>query len=71
MVEIIYTLLIYKPRLELKMSDISCCFFFPQVIKDMTNGGADYCFECIGLASVMAEAFNSSRDVCSLFISLL
>ncbi|KAL5074921.1 hypothetical protein RYX36_013905 [Vicia faba] len=33
-----------------------------EVIKDMTNGGADYCFECIGLASLMAEAFNSSRD---------
>ncbi|KAK2391465.1 hypothetical protein P8452_28557 [Trifolium repens] len=33
-----------------------------EVIKDMTNGGADYCFECIGLASLMAEAFNSSRE---------
>ncbi|KAK8921623.1 Alcohol dehydrogenase-like 1 [Platanthera zijinensis] len=27
----------------------------------MTDGGADYCFECIGLASSMADAFNSSR----------
>ena len=35
----------------------------------MTNGGADYCFECIGLASLMAEAFNSSREVC--FLSAL
>ncbi|XP_058786346.1 alcohol dehydrogenase-like 2 [Vicia villosa] len=33
-----------------------------EVIKDMTNGGADYCFECIGLASLMTEAFNSSRE---------
>ncbi|XP_073224316.1 alcohol dehydrogenase-like 2 isoform X2 [Cicer arietinum] len=33
-----------------------------EVIKDMTDGGADYCFECIGLASLMAEAFNSSRE---------
>ncbi|RDX72119.1 Alcohol dehydrogenase-like 2, partial [Mucuna pruriens] len=33
-----------------------------EVIKEMTNGGADYCFECIGLASLMADAFNSSRD---------
>ncbi|XP_061353387.1 alcohol dehydrogenase-like 1 isoform X2 [Gastrolobium bilobum] len=33
-----------------------------EVIKEMTNGGADYCFECIGLASLMAEAHNSSRD---------
>ncbi|ESR47176.1 alcohol dehydrogenase-like 2 [Citrus sinensis] len=33
-----------------------------QVIKEMTDGGADYCFECIGLTSVMNDAFNSSRE---------
>ncbi|XP_020202126.1 alcohol dehydrogenase-like 2 [Cajanus cajan] len=33
-----------------------------EVIKEMTDGGAGYCFECIGLASLMADAFNSSRD---------
>ncbi|KAK1308154.1 Alcohol dehydrogenase-like 5 [Acorus calamus] len=32
-----------------------------EVIKEMTNGGADYTFECIGLASLMNEAFESSR----------
>ncbi|PVH65273.1 hypothetical protein PAHAL_2G451000 [Panicum hallii] len=33
-----------------------------EVIKEMTGGaGADYCFECIGSVSVMAEAFRSSR----------
>uniref|UniRef100_K4A1F5 Enoyl reductase (ER) domain-containing protein n=1 Tax=Setaria italica TaxID=4555 RepID=K4A1F5_SETIT len=33
-----------------------------EVIKEMTSGaGADYCFECIGSVSVMAEAFKSSR----------
>ncbi|XAR48544.1 Alcohol dehydrogenase [Bertholletia excelsa] len=32
-----------------------------QVIGEMTDGGADYSFECIGLASVMQDAFNSSR----------
>lgn len=32
-----------------------------EVIKEMTNGGADYCFECIGLASMMLEAYQSSR----------
>ena len=37
-----------------------------QVIKDLTDGGADYCFECIGLASVMQEAFSSCREVLSL-----
>ncbi|VAH43676.1 unnamed protein product [Triticum turgidum subsp. durum] len=35
-----------------------------EVIKEMTGGGADYCFECIGSTSVMAEAFQSSRKVC-------
>ncbi|KAK2995357.1 hypothetical protein RJ640_006577 [Escallonia rubra] len=32
-----------------------------EVIREMTDGGADYCFECIGLASVMQDAFNCSR----------
>ncbi|KAF5185319.1 alcohol dehydrogenase [Thalictrum thalictroides] len=35
-----------------------------EVIKELTNGGADYCFECIGLASLMDEAFKSSRQGC-------
>ncbi|KAK0576896.1 hypothetical protein LWI29_025025 [Acer saccharum] len=33
-----------------------------EVIKEMTDGGADYCFECIGLSSVMKDAFDSSRQ---------
>ncbi|KAJ9673897.1 hypothetical protein PVL29_023444 [Vitis rotundifolia] len=33
-----------------------------QVVKEMTDGGADYCFECIGLASLMKDAFNCSRE---------
>ena len=42
-----------------------CIFYLfdNQVIKELTNGGADYCFECIGMASVMQEAFRSSRQV--------
>ncbi|KAJ4879651.1 Uncharacterized protein Rs2_36705 [Raphanus sativus] len=32
-----------------------------QVIKEMTEGGVDYSFECIGLTSLMEEAFNSTR----------
>ncbi|KAG2320989.1 hypothetical protein Bca52824_014202 [Brassica carinata] len=32
-----------------------------QVITEMTGGGVDYSFECIGLASLMEEAFNSTR----------
>ncbi|XP_062097610.1 alcohol dehydrogenase-like 1 [Humulus lupulus] len=33
-----------------------------EVIKDLTDGGADYCFECIGLASLMEDAFSSCRE---------
>ncbi|KAH0683739.1 hypothetical protein KY290_022373 [Solanum tuberosum] len=32
-----------------------------QVIKEMTDDGADYCFECIGLTHLMQDAFTSSR----------
>nr|XP_043638717.1 alcohol dehydrogenase-like 7 [Erigeron canadensis] len=32
-----------------------------QVITEMTDGGADYCFECAGLTSLMQEAYASSR----------
>ncbi|GAB4845007.1 hypothetical protein Ancab_038399 [Ancistrocladus abbreviatus] len=33
-----------------------------QVIKELTDGGADYCFECVGMVSLMEEAFESSRE---------
>ncbi|XP_042507357.1 alcohol dehydrogenase-like 7 [Macadamia integrifolia] len=32
-----------------------------EVIAEMTAGGADYCFECVGLASVVSQAFASCR----------
>ncbi|KAK4481369.1 hypothetical protein RD792_012256 [Penstemon davidsonii] len=32
-----------------------------QIINDMTDGGADYCFECVGRAFLVEEAFASSR----------
>lgn len=32
-----------------------------EVIKEMTDGGADYCFECVGLSSLVHEAFASCR----------
>jgi Zn-dependent alcohol dehydrogenase len=35
-----------------------------QVIIEMTDGGADYCFECVGMASLMHEAYASCRKVC-------
>ncbi|WCJ24807.1 Alcohol dehydrogenase [Euphorbia peplus] len=33
-----------------------------EVIIEMTDGGADYCFECIGLSSLMTQAFTSTRQ---------
>lgn len=32
-----------------------------QVIIEMTDGGADYCFECVGMASLVHEAYASCR----------
>ncbi|XP_022999697.1 alcohol dehydrogenase-like 7 [Cucurbita maxima] len=32
-----------------------------QVINEMTDGGADYCFECVGMASLVQEAFACCR----------
>ncbi|KAK6939039.1 Alcohol dehydrogenase-like, C-terminal [Dillenia turbinata] len=32
-----------------------------QVIKEMTDGGADYCFECVGMASLVHEAYACCR----------
>ncbi|CAM8979700.1 unnamed protein product [Rhodiola kirilowii] len=32
-----------------------------QVIQEMTDGGVDYSFECVGSRAVFAEAFKSSR----------
>ncbi|KAK4348894.1 hypothetical protein RND71_031649 [Anisodus tanguticus] len=32
-----------------------------QVIIEMTNGGADYCFECVGLGTLVQEAFACCR----------
>ncbi|KAL6506641.1 hypothetical protein OROHE_022473 [Orobanche hederae] len=31
------------------------------IINEMTDGGADYCFECVGKASLVEEAFASCR----------
>jgi S-(hydroxymethyl)glutathione dehydrogenase/alcohol dehydrogenase len=33
-----------------------------QVINEMTNGGADYCFECVGLAALVHEAYACCRQ---------
>ncbi|CAJ1971176.1 unnamed protein product [Sphenostylis stenocarpa] len=32
-----------------------------QIIIEMTAGGADYCFECVGMASLVQEAYASCR----------
>ncbi|XP_022152555.1 alcohol dehydrogenase-like 7 [Momordica charantia] len=33
-----------------------------QVIIEMTGGGADYCFECVGMASLVHEAYAACRQ---------
>ncbi|KAJ0085701.1 hypothetical protein Patl1_09440 [Pistacia atlantica] len=38
-------------------------WIFPLVINEMTNGSADYCFECVGSASLMQEAYACCRQV--------
>jgi alcohol dehydrogenase len=35
-----------------------------QVIKEMSNGGVDYSFECVGNAQVVETAFLSCHNVC-------
>jgi Zn-dependent alcohol dehydrogenase len=34
-----------------------------QVIVEMTGGGVDYSFECIGVPSVMTDAFRCTKMV--------
>lgn len=36
---------------------------YDQVINEMTDGGADYCFECVGLPSLVHEAYACCRQV--------
>lgn len=46
----------------LRSSFFSVAFLF-QVITEMTGGGADYCFECVGSASLVQEAYACCRKV--------
>lgn len=41
-----------------------------QIIMEMTGGGADYCFECVGMTSLVHEAYASCRKVCSMSICI-
>ena len=36
---------------------------YVQVIREMTDGGVDYSFECTGMNDVLREAFVSTHDV--------
>ena len=38
-------------------------------MQTMTDGGADYCFECVGNADVMLAAFRSTHEVRNLDFS--
>lgn len=45
---------------------ILCSFYLTthkQIINEMTGGGADYCFECVGLSSLVQEAYACCRKV--------
>lgn len=46
-------------------------FLVRQVINEMTGGGADYCFECVGLASLVHEAYACCRKVSLLHICFI
>lgn len=37
--------------------------YHEQVITEMTGGGADYCFECVGQAALVQEAYACCRKV--------
>ncbi|PHU00615.1 Alcohol dehydrogenase-like 7 [Capsicum chinense] len=43
----------------------------PQVIIEMTNGGADYCFECVGLAKLVQEPFAYCRKTALFGLSIV
>lgn len=55
----------YKPTILEIFTNISAQIFF-QVIKRITNGGADYSFECIGDTGTVTTALKSCCDVNSL-----
>ncbi|KAJ0896734.1 putative alcohol dehydrogenase [Helianthus annuus] len=40
-----------------------------EIIIEMTDGGADYCFECVGSTTLVHEAYASCRKVPSIPIS--
>ncbi|KAG9442002.1 hypothetical protein H6P81_017856 [Aristolochia fimbriata] len=42
----------------------------PQIIKRITGGGADYCFECIGDTEMVSTALQSSSDGWGLTVTL-
>ncbi|KAH9617275.1 hypothetical protein KSS87_018146, partial [Heliosperma pusillum] len=41
-----------------------------EVINNVTEGGADYCFECVGMSSLVEEAFACCRKGCGKTIVL-
>ena len=41
-----------------------------QKIKDMSNGGVDFSFECAGNVDVLREAFLSTHEVCDFYTKI-
>uniref|UniRef100_A0A2N9FAW3 alcohol dehydrogenase n=1 Tax=Fagus sylvatica TaxID=28930 RepID=A0A2N9FAW3_FAGSY len=50
-------------KITLWLDSSLCTFLYliEQVINEITGGGADYCFECVGLASLVQEAYACCR----------
>jgi Zn-dependent alcohol dehydrogenase len=44
-------------------SVILVCVSWLQILQNMTDGGADYCFECVGNVDIMLAAFRSTHEV--------
>ncbi|RZC64421.1 hypothetical protein C5167_008111 [Papaver somniferum] len=53
----------YNKKNNLALLEFCKCYIDYHVIKEMTDGGADYCFECIGLASLSAKLVSSGNSL--------
>lgn len=56
-----------QSKQPLKLLNPSIDYLTCKVINETTDGGADYCFECVGQSSLIKEAFACCRKV-SLYI---
>jgi len=57
------TNVLYHQTQQQTSSIIRAELMYVQVIREMTDGGVDYSFECTGINDVLREAFVSTHDV--------